>query len=268
MIDIGTGPPLVLVPGIQARWEWMRPAVLALARHFRVLTFTLAGERSSGRPFDPRLGFDNFIAQIDAVLDDAGVRSATVCGVSYGGLIAIRYAAVRPARVDRLVLVSSLAPSFVADERVRFYSRSPRLLAPVFVFSALRRARREVRTALPRWGDCLRFAVAHGTRVLAAPLSPRRMVQRIDLLADVDFSRDVSNVTAPTLVVTGDPELEQVVPVEHTCEYLSLLPGAKHVTLDRTGHLGTVTRPAVFAGIVHEFCSDGRHARLARQVAS
>ena len=27
MIDIGTGPPLVLIPGLQGRWEWMRPAV-------------------------------------------------------------------------------------------------------------------------------------------------------------------------------------------------------------------------------------------------
>ena len=119
------------------------------------------------------------------MLDEAGVRSATVCGVSYGGLIAFRYAAARPARVDRLVLVSSLAPSFVADDRLRFYTRAPRLLAPIFVFSALQRARREIRTALPRMSDRLRFTVTHGARVLAAPLSPRRMVQRIGLLADV-----------------------------------------------------------------------------------
>ena len=47
MVDIGSGSPLVLVPGIQGRWEWMRPAVDALARRLRVLTFTLAGERTS-----------------------------------------------------------------------------------------------------------------------------------------------------------------------------------------------------------------------------
>ena len=31
MTDRGAGPPLVLVPGIQGRWEWMAPAVDALA---------------------------------------------------------------------------------------------------------------------------------------------------------------------------------------------------------------------------------------------
>ena len=54
MIDLGSGTPLVLVPGIQGRWEWMRPTVEALARHFRVLSFSLAGERTSRHPFDRR----------------------------------------------------------------------------------------------------------------------------------------------------------------------------------------------------------------------
>jgi hypothetical protein len=31
VVDIGSGEPVVLVPGLQGRWEWMRPAVLRLA---------------------------------------------------------------------------------------------------------------------------------------------------------------------------------------------------------------------------------------------
>jgi pimeloyl-ACP methyl ester carboxylesterase len=268
MIDVGTGPPLVLVPGIQARWEWMRPAVQALAAHFRVLSFTLAGERSSRRRFDPRLGFDNYVAQIDEILDNAGVASATICGLSYGGLIALRYAAARPSRVDRLILVSALAPGFVPDQRVRFYARAPRLLLPVFGVTALRRARTEIRAALPGWRDRLTFAVSQGTRVLTAPVSPTLMVRRIELLASEDFTRDAAGVSAPTLVITGEAGLDVTVPVDHTREYLDLLPGARHVTLDRTGHLGTVTRPAAFAVLVHEFCCGESRPGIAGKVAS
>jgi len=267
-IDVGTGPPLVLIPGIQARWEWMRPAVAALAEHFRVLTFTLAGERSGSHPFDDNLGFDNFLEQIDTALDRAGVPSAILCGVSYGGLIALRYAARRPARVRRLVLVSALAPSFAPDERIGFYARAPRLLLPLFGVAALRRARAELRTALPGWPERLRFAVRHGARVLASPVSPRLMIRRIQLLAGVDFREDVAHVAAPTLIVTGDPALDLTVPVEHTREYLELVPGARHVTLDRTGHLGTVTRPEAFARIVHQFCSDDALTANVRRAAS
>lgn len=270
MIDVGNGPPLVLVPGIQARWEWMRPAVKALAEHFRVLTFTLAGEPSSGHGFEPRLGFDNFIVQLDRVFEDAGLDSAVVCGVSYGGLIALRYAALRPRRVDTLVLASAIAPGFRPDRRVEFYERAPRLLLPVFGVAAARRARHEIRAALPEWRERLRFSVGHGARVLMAPVSPRLMVRRIRLLSTVDFREDVARVAAPTLVVTGDAGLDQTVPVEHTREYLRLLPSAEAATLDRTGHLGTVTRPVAFARLVTDFVertNAARRARHSREVA-
>lgn len=270
MIDLGHGPPLVLVPGLQARWEWMRPTVLALARHFRVLAFTLAGERTSGHAFDPRLGFDNFVVQIDRVLEEAGVPSAVVCGVSYGGLVALRYAGLRPHRVRELVLASALAPSFVPDERVRFYSRAPRLLLPVFCVDACRRGSIEIRAALPGWRERLRFSAGQGGRMLAAPVSPRMMLERIRLLADVDFQATARRVSAPALIVTGEAGLDRVVPVEHTREYLRILPGAEAATLDRTGHLGTVTRPLAFTGIVRDFVTraeDGRVDRQGRRVA-
>ena len=38
VIDRGSGIPLVLVPGIQGRWEYLGPAVEALAASFRVVT--------------------------------------------------------------------------------------------------------------------------------------------------------------------------------------------------------------------------------------
>ena len=122
MIDLGTGTPLVLVPGIQGRWEWMRPAVEALAEHFRVLSFSLAGERTSGHAFDPALGFDNFIVQIDRVLAEAGVSRARWCAASRTAGSSPR--AMRRCgheRVRALVLASALAPGYTPDARVRFY---------------------------------------------------------------------------------------------------------------------------------------------------
>ena len=104
IVERGSGPPLVMVPGIQGRWEWMRPAVDALATRFRVLTFSLAGEPSSQTSLDPVVGFDSFITQIDTVLERTGVTSATVCGVSFGGLIAYRYASLRPGKVRQLTV--------------------------------------------------------------------------------------------------------------------------------------------------------------------
>ena len=51
MIDVGAGTPLVLIPGIQGRWEWMEPSVEALAREYRVITASLPGEPGTPMPF-------------------------------------------------------------------------------------------------------------------------------------------------------------------------------------------------------------------------
>jgi hypothetical protein len=45
-VEQGSGPPLVLVPGIPGPWEYVRLAVDALAASFRVLTFSLGPECS------------------------------------------------------------------------------------------------------------------------------------------------------------------------------------------------------------------------------
>lgn len=252
MIDVGSGPPLVLIPGMQGRWEWARPTVDELARTFRVISFSLAGDRGSGSRLDPRLGFDSFVAQIDHVLDAAGVASATICGISYGGLIAYRYATLRPERVRHLVLASALPPDYQPGHRFRFYERAPRLLFPLFIVGSARRVSPELRRALPRWTDRARGAITQGFRVLGSPVSPTRMCERMRLLERVDF-RSQTHVTAPTLVLTGERALDRTVPVDLTDRYMTLIPGAERAWLPRTGHLGTVTRPDEFARLVTDF---------------
>jgi pimeloyl-ACP methyl ester carboxylesterase len=254
-IDVGSGPPLVLIPGLHGRWEWMRPTVAALSKRFRVLTFSLAGERSSRYPLDPRIGFDSFLSQIDQVMDRAAVPSAFVCGVSYGGLVAMRYAGTRPDRVKGLALASALAPGFVPDARARFYMRAPRLLMPLFFVDGCRRSRREVRAALPRLGDRLRFGLRQSWYVATALPTPSLMRDRLRLLDNVDFSSAAANVTAPALVITGDPDLDSVVPVNNTLRYERLLPRVEVVHMRGTGHHGTLTQPEDFARHLDSFAT-------------
>ena len=55
--------------------------------------YTLCGDTGSGMRFDPALAFDNYIRQLDDVFEQTGLERAALCGVSYGGFIALRYAA-------------------------------------------------------------------------------------------------------------------------------------------------------------------------------
>jgi pimeloyl-ACP methyl ester carboxylesterase len=250
---VGHGVPLVLVPGIQGRWEYMRPAIDALAGSFRVMTFPLCGEPASGRRFDPAKGLDNFVDQLDAVLDECDLESAVICGVSFGGLIALHYAACRPARSSVLVLASAPGPGFRLRKRHQFYARAPLVFGPVFLAEMPRRVGQELAVALPLRRDRLRFGWGQVRAFLRAPVSASRMAERSKMLGAQVLRDDCARVSAPTLVVTGEPTLDYVVPVGGTSEYLRLIPGARAEVIDRTGHLGYITRPQAFAAIVGNF---------------
>jgi pimeloyl-ACP methyl ester carboxylesterase len=90
--------------------------------------------------------------------------------------------------------------------------------------------------------------------VVAHPPWPAHMAHRVRAVAGCDFERDARAVRAPTLVVTGDPDLDRVVPVAGTRQYLLLIPGSVGETFAKTGHIGLVTRPAEFARLIEEFC--------------
>lgn len=253
IVDRGGGTPVVVIPGIQGRWEWMKPAIDALAQRCRVITFSLADEPSSGARFDESRGFWSYVEQVREALDAAGVARAAICGVSYGGLIAAAFVARHPERAASLILVSALPPSWRPDRRVRFYARAPRLLTPVFLVASLRMYR-EIAAASGGAVRGARAGLRHAWRVLTHRFSPPLMARRVALLGAVDFRAELGRIAHPTLVVTGEPSLDRVVPVPHTIrEYAALVPHARFETLARTGHLGLIMRPGAFARLVVSF---------------
>jgi pimeloyl-ACP methyl ester carboxylesterase len=265
MIDVGSGPAIVIVPGIQGRWEWMKPAVDALSARCRVITFSFADEPTCGGRFDAVHGFDSYVDQIGDALDQASVEKAVICGVSYGGLIAAVFAARHPERVLALVLVSAIPPTWQPNPRVRFYLRAPVLLSPLFLIGSLRMYK-EIAAANDGVLQGMAAAVRHGINALVHMFSPARMARRVHLLEAVDLSRELAPVSVPTLVITGDTALDNVVPTALTQEYVRLWPHARRATIGRTGHLGLITRPRAFAAAVAPFVEEAAADQEKRRV--
>jgi 3-oxoadipate enol-lactonase len=238
-----------LIPGLQGRWEYMRPAVDALSASFRVITFSLA---------DGNL--DDYARQVVNVLSERGIERAAICGVSFGGLIALRFAARYPSSCDALVLASTPKPALRLRRRHQLYLRAPWIFGLLFLAETPWRLRREVRVAIPDVRARRRFAMQALRTLLSAPISLSRMAARARLIASTELAADCARITAPTLIVTGEAHLDHVVPVEASSEYQRLIPGARTAILPETGHLGSVTRPSEFAALVRAFVEGHRHA--------
>ena len=108
IIERGHGAPLVLIPGVQGRWEYSRGIVEELARFYRVITFSLCDERTSSGGNTCQM--DVFAGQGEAALDRLHINRAIIVGVSFGGLVALRFAATRPTRTTALVIMSAPGP--------------------------------------------------------------------------------------------------------------------------------------------------------------
>jgi len=246
----GSGPPLVLVPGMQGRWEWMTPTVEALARSFRVATYSLCGE-----PGAPPLeaSFDADLARLDDVCRALGPDPVVLVGVSFGGRIAVHYAAEHPDRVRALVLASAPGPGFTLPPQQARWVARPRLSLPAFVLSAPGRARPELRNVFPSFADRLRFSLRMMRHVLFAPMSSTRAAQRIRLALADDVTTAARQVRVPTLLVTGEDDLDKLVPPESTRRYRTCIARTEVARLDGTGHMGVITRAPLFASLVGRF---------------
>jgi pimeloyl-ACP methyl ester carboxylesterase len=240
----------------------MTPAIDALAERVRVITFSLADEPSAHARFDEHSGFSNYVEQVRSALEQCGLERASICGVSYGGLIAALFAARYPERVSSLILVSALPPSWRPDARVSSYLRFPWLLAPLFCLGSVR-LYEEIAAAHDGWRSGATAAYGAGIRALRHMFHPGRMARRVRLCTSAFCGADneqrigaaLRRVKVPTLILTGEERLERVVPPAATRKYLDVWPHAEVKTLPRTGHLGLITRPREFAELITAFAA-------------
>jgi len=99
----GEGPPLVLVPGLAGGLELLGPLARLLARDFRVISYQLRGEDNCfvlRRPF----GLNDLVDDLAEFLDWHCLERPTLMGVSFGGILALEYAARYPNRLNNLIV--------------------------------------------------------------------------------------------------------------------------------------------------------------------
>ena len=176
-------------------------------QRFRVLTFSLGGERASDAPLDRRAASTTTSIRSTRCSIAAASSAAIVCGVSFGGLIALRFAARAcrsgrgaGARVDARARAGICGRGTRSTRAARGCSgrcSSPRRRAG---------CGRSCARALPdaARARCGSRCAQLGT-LLPAPISLSRDGRRArGCIGAHDVAADCARVTAPTLVVTGE----------------------------------------------------------------
>ena len=228
--EVGSGPPLLLVPGLSGQGAFWTRQVANFARDFRVIVHD---HRGCGQSTWSRITYsvDQMAADALKLMDALGIASAHFVGHSTGGAIGQVIAQDHPGRLQRLVL-SATWPGRDAYFRRLFESRRD-VLVTLGVESYLRAS--ALVLAPPWWvrdNDAL-LAEQH-RQFAAAPPPVDVMTSRIDAIVAFDRRARLGSITTPTLVIVADDDM--VTPRFYSDELASRIPGAKLVVLDDGGH--------------------------------
>jgi pimeloyl-ACP methyl ester carboxylesterase len=107
-------PALVLLHGSASNILGWGAAIPAYMRDFRVIAPDIPGEAGRSGQFRPSWKNDEYVQWLDDLMRGIGIEKAALLGLSLGGWIAAKFAAHRPGRVSRLVM---LAPAGISPAR-------------------------------------------------------------------------------------------------------------------------------------------------------
>jgi len=104
----GDGYPVVLIHGFGSKKESFIAQIPTLSQEFKILSFDNRGSGKSERPNIPYT-MEMFVDDIMGLMDYLEIRKAHIIGLSLGGMIGLNFILKYPNRVNKLVLINTLA---------------------------------------------------------------------------------------------------------------------------------------------------------------
>ncbi|MFE9581214.1 alpha/beta fold hydrolase [Nocardia sp. NPDC006044] len=228
----GDGPPVVLLhAGVCDRRMWDPQWVALIDAGYRVVRCDFRGFGDA--PVPPRAYHD--ADDVLALLDVLDIEQAAFIASSYGGKVALEFAARRPHRTTALALLCSAAPQHDSSAALAAFSaREDSLLDAGDIAGA-------VELNVTTW-----LGPAADAKTQAAVRQMQRRAFDLQLsAADAPGSTatrfDLSAITAPTLAISGELDLPDF--RDFAAHLPAILPNAHHLELLGVAHLPNLERP-------------------------
>ncbi|MFP6740377.1 MAG: alpha/beta fold hydrolase [Alphaproteobacteria bacterium] len=227
----GEGPAVILIHGVgSSRQSW--DGVVERLEGYQTLRYDLRGHGGSGKPAGPYT-LDDFVADLAALLDHVGIAKGHVVGFSLGGLIAQGFALAHGDRVDKLVLISTVSGR-TDEERERVKTRLEMVQGGI--------PGAHFRKSMDRWFTPA-FQAANPDlidRLEAANQGndPKANAAAYRVLAISDLAERLPEITAETLVMTGEddlgsnPRMARLMHDRIANSQLNILAGLRHSILN------------------------------------
>jgi pimeloyl-ACP methyl ester carboxylesterase len=226
----GAGPPLVFVRGWISHLEllWEEPSFRSyfetLGRFYTVVRYDARGNGLSERDLS-HVDLEALLLDLEALIDQLSLSDIVLYGATFGGPIAVLYAARHPERVSKLLLEGTYAKGSEITSRKR----------QLLITKMLRH--------FPEAAFLLLGRATHPDAHETSYRRPERGQQMINLstaakLYSLAFATDISDllpaIRIPTLVLHRRDS--QAIPFRLGRELAAQIPGARFAELSGTPH--------------------------------
>lgn len=276
-VDVGDGPPIVLVHGLLGSHESWAGQIERLSEKHRVIAPDLFGHGFSDKPSGD-YSLSSHAATIRDLLDHLQIESAPLAGHSLGGGIVMQMVYLFPDRVQSLALVSSGGLGREVSLLLKAATLpGSELVLPVLASDWVRKNAENVIGQLGRWG----LPVQPGKSMEESWRSFKSVSDRDTREAFLASMRAVvgprgQTVSAkqhfekfesiPSLLVWGGKD--RMIPASHADNIRREVPNSKVEIFSNAGHFPQLDEPDLFFRILDDFLNKGMPATGPTPIAS
>jgi pimeloyl-ACP methyl ester carboxylesterase len=240
----GTGAPVILIPGLAGGSDLLGPLARSLAPTNHVYRYQLRGENDCFALRHP-FNLDDLVDDLAELIDSLKLEKPTIIGLSFGGIIALKYAIRHPYRLDRLIVQGVGARyelGLIQQIASTVLSRFPLPSDSPFVnqFFNLLFGGKQKRDSL---FDFVTRQIWQTDQSV--------MAHRFQLLEGLDLEGQLSAIKAPTLVLSGERDV--LVSAASLTALCAGIADVEHKRLPGCGHLAFVAKPDLLVRQIQAF---------------
>ena len=247
-IEKGRGPAVVFSHGTLMDATMFAPQLDHLAeRGYRAIAYN--SRVLTAEPAAHTLG--DLVEDCRALLDELGIETCVLAGMSVGGFMALEFALAHPERLHALIVIAGTSKDYAPEERDAYRGQFDKLdvdgmvprdlaewVAPFcFGETTLRHNPALVEHWVERWATTMPARAVH--------------FQGGSWLDKEDITERLAAVRLPALVVHGEEDVP--LPIDRAQALADALPDATFVRVPEAGHSVNLEQPAVVNAAIARF---------------
>jgi len=232
----GEGPVILLSHGYSATSQMWRGQIEPLSKKNKLVLWDMRGHGQSDYPEDQSLYSEEAtVADMLALLDQLGAKTAIVGGLSLGGYMSLAFHASHPERVRALLIIDT-GPGYKNDKAREGWNQT-----------SLRTAERYEREGLGLLGNASaeRATAQHRDAKGLARAGRGMLTQK-----NARVIESLPNIKVPSIVVVGANDT----PFLAASDYMTAkIPGCEKAVIADAGHAANIDQPQAFNAAIVSF---------------